>query len=59
MSSLTDIEKRYLEKLLAMSSGYLLLGPEGRLGEPGGRAPVIRVSVNPKLLRRERDLSWK
>ena len=30
MSSLTDIEKRYLEKLLGMGSGYVLIIPMSR-----------------------------
>ena len=33
MSSLTDIEKRYLEKLLGMQSGYVLDYSDATFGE--------------------------
>ena len=40
MSTLTDIEKRYLEKLLGMQSGYVLDYSDATYGEFFGRHGV-------------------
>ena len=45
MSSLTDIEKRYLEKLLDMGRGYVLPGSQGGLGKHSGGTLVSCVSM--------------